>query len=89
VPGGRSAVFARAVGPHPPSPSARGRSSTELLCLNLLREFHTLLRTELLCSRFLAPLIGRAGRPRRFWILPSRLFQSTTNGHPDLLSKHK
>jgi len=68
-----------------PPPSDRRRLSPKLLCLNLLRELHALLRTELFCPRFLAPLIGRAECLRRFLILCSILLQSTITGHPDLL----
>src|SRR5437660_11711685 len=66
-------------------PSDRRRLSPKLLCLNLLRELHALLRTELFCPRFLAPLTGRAECLRRFLILCSILLQSTITGHPDLL----
>src|SRR6516162_2870491 len=67
-------------------PSDRRRFSTELLCLDLLRKFHALLRTELLCPSSLGPLLGRADIARlRLFVLRSTLRQSTITGHADLL----
>src|SRR5439155_11331550 len=76
---------ALALGRTVPPPSDRRRFSTGLLCLNLLRDFRALLRTELFCPRLPGPLNGRAERPRRLLVVRSILLQSAITGHPDLL----